>query len=53
MNRFNLFDKSELEYIDQLLSEDIRNNSAWNQRMFFFNNRPEILSDAEAEDEIK
>jgi len=52
MNRFNLFDKSELEYIDQLLSEDIRNNSAWNQRMFFFNNRPEILSDAEAEDEI-
>jgi len=52
MSRFNLFDNSELEYIDQLLSEDIRNNSAWNQRMFFFNNRPGILSDVEAENEI-
>eukprot|EP00833_Pecoramyces_ruminatium_P000897 jgi/Orpsp1_1/1174929/evm.model.c7180000051994.1 len=52
MNRFNLFDESELEYIDQLLTEDIRNNSAWNQRMFYFNNRPSILLDVEAENEI-
>jgi len=52
MVRFNLFDKSELEYIDELLLEDIRNNSAWNQRMFFFVNRPEILLDVDAENEI-
>ena len=53
MTRFNLFDESELEYIDELLFEDIRNNSAWNQRMFYFNNRPTILLDADAENEIK
>jgi len=53
MTRFDLFDKSELEYIDQLLAEDIRNNSAWNQRMFYFNNRPTILLDVDAENEIK
>jgi len=52
MTRFNLFDESELEYIDELLFEDIRNNSAWNQRMFYFNNRPTILLDADAENEI-
>ena len=28
-----LFD-AELEYVDRLLEEDIRNNSAWNQRFF-------------------
>lgn len=52
MTRFNLFDKSELDYIDDFLLEDIRNNSAWNQRMFYYNNRPSILLDAEAENEI-
>jgi len=53
MTRFNLFDDSELQYIDELLEEDIRNNSAWNQRMFFYNNRPGILLDKDAENEIK
>jgi len=52
MTRFNLFDKSELEYIDELLNLDIRNNSAWNQRMFYYNNRPSILLDSDAEEEI-
>jgi len=52
MTRFNLFDDSELQYIDELLEEDIRNNSAWNQRMFFYNNRPGILLDKDAENEI-
>lgn len=27
-----------MEYIDSLLSDDIRNNSAWNQRYFIVNN---------------
>jgi len=52
MNRFNLFDQTELLYIDELLANDIRNNSAWNQRMFYFNNRPSILLDSDAENEI-
>merc|ERR1712226_172161 len=30
---FNLYD-NELEFIEQLLLDDIRNNSAWNQRFF-------------------
>lgn len=25
---------NELEYVDQLLREDVRNNSVWNQRYF-------------------
>lgn len=34
---FSLFD-GELDYVDTLLSEDTRNNSAWNQRYFVINN---------------
>lgn len=34
---YSLFDK-ELEYVEQLLEEDIRNNSAWNQRYFVISN---------------
>ena len=30
---FSLF-QNELEYVERLLEEDIRNNSAWNQRFF-------------------
>lgn len=26
--------KNELEYTEELIAEDIRNNSAWNQRYF-------------------
>lgn len=34
---FSLFD-GELEYVDSLLNDDVRNNSAWNQRYFVINN---------------
>ena len=30
---FSLFE-NELDYVERLLEEDIRNNSAWNQRFF-------------------
>lgn len=30
--------KNELNYIEDLISQDIRNNSAWNQRYFVINN---------------
>ena len=33
----SLFDQ-ELEYTEHLLNEDIRNNSAWNQRYFVISN---------------
>lgn len=43
---FSLFD-GELEYVDSLISKDIRNNSAWNQRYYVLNNttkfEPEII----------
>ena len=33
MKEFGLWEK-ELDYVDKLLTEDLRNNSAWNQRYF-------------------
>ena len=33
MAYFSLFDE-ELSFVDNLLTDDIRNNSAWNQRFF-------------------
>lgn len=26
--------RQEMEYVEQLIQQDVRNNSAWNQRMF-------------------
>lgn len=34
---FSLYDK-ELEYVEQLINDDVRNNSAWNQRYFVISN---------------
>ncbi|KAF3082293.1 CAAX geranylgeranyltransferase alpha subunit [Orbilia oligospora] len=34
VKRFNLFDKEELDTMELLLKEDVRNNSAWNHRYF-------------------
>ena len=43
---YSLYDK-ELEYVEQLLLEDVRNNSAWNQRYFVIENttsfEPEVI----------
>lgn len=30
--------ENELKYVEKLISEDMRNNSAWNQRFFVLNN---------------
>lgn len=42
----SLYD-NELAYVDELLEDDIRNNSAWNQRYFVFNRTsgftPEVI----------
>ncbi|KAL1634162.1 CAAX geranylgeranyltransferase alpha subunit [Neofusicoccum ribis] len=34
VRRFALWDKGEIEAVDALLREDVRNNSAWNHRWF-------------------
>lgn len=34
MKRFDLWEKGEVEYVDKLLDQDVRNNSAWNHRFF-------------------
>lgn len=41
---YSLYDK-ELEYVEHLLDEDIRNNSAWNQRYFVINNTTKFEQD--------
>lgn len=30
--------ENELDFVDRLISHDMRNNSAWNQRYFVINN---------------
>jgi protein farnesyltransferase/geranylgeranyltransferase type-1 subunit alpha len=41
VKRFNLWDDvSELEYVEKLLTQDIRNNSAWNHRWYLVFGRP-------------
>ena len=37
IKKFELWE-DELEYVEQLLAEDLRNNSAWNQRYFVVSN---------------
>lgn len=44
---YNLWD-GELEYVEELLEEDVRNNSAWNQRHYVISHTttyspPEVL----------
>ena len=37
IRKFGLWE-TELDYVNTLLEEDLRNNSAWNQRYFVINN---------------
>lgn len=39
VSTFQLWD-GELPDVDRLLSEDVRNNSAWNQRYWVYKTRP-------------
>lgn len=40
----SLYDK-ELEYVERLLDDDVRNNSAWNQRYFVISNTTKFKED--------
>ncbi|KAF9584271.1 hypothetical protein BGW38_007010 [Lunasporangiospora selenospora] len=44
--------EEEFDYIDELLTMDIRNNSAWNERFYAVTNGPQGLSDEVIEREI-
>ena len=48
---FSLWD-GELEYVGDLITEDVRNNSAWNQRYFVITNTTGFTDDVIAR-EIK
>lgn len=41
---------NEMEYISNLLNDDVRNNSAWNQRHFVFMNLKDFSLKALAEE---
>jgi len=41
---FSLWE-GELDYISQLITEDVRNNSAWNQRYFVITNTTGFTDD--------
>lgn len=48
MNAIGIFCRlfeGELEYVDTLLNDDVRNNSAWNQRYFVINNTTGFTND--------
>ena len=49
---FRLFDQ-ELAYVERLLEEDIRNNSAWNQRFFVISHLHEKLEGNHLDQELK
>lgn len=51
IKEFKLWD-NELDYVDKLLEDDVRNNSAWNQRYFVINHTTGFTEDV-VKDEIK
>ena len=44
IREFSLWE-NELDYVNKLLVEDLRNNSAWNQRYFVINNTTGFTDD--------
>lgn len=53
VRRFNLWENGEIEYLNELLDDDVRNNSAWNHRFFVLFGRGEPLPDETIEKEIR
>ena len=51
LSEFGVWD-GELDYVSRLITEDVRNNSAWNQRYFVISNTTGFTDDMIAQ-EIK
>lgn len=51
IKEFKLWD-DELSYVDKLLEDDVRNNSAWNQRFFVVSNTTDFSDDI-VKEEVK
>jgi len=51
LSEFSLWE-GELDYVTQLITEDVRNNSAWNQRYYVITNTTGFTDDVIAQ-EIK
>lgn len=53
MKRFDLWENGEIEYLNTLLEDDVRNNSAWNHRFFVVFGRGGDVTTDVIEREIK
>jgi protein farnesyltransferase/geranylgeranyltransferase type-1 subunit alpha len=53
VKRFDLWDQGELEYVNELIVKDVRNNSAWNHRFFILFGKGTPVSKETIEREIK
>lgn len=53
MKRFDLWEQGELEYVDELIETDVRNNSAWNHRFFIHFGRGVAVPKETIEKEIR
>lgn len=52
IKRFDLF-VDELSYVDSLLSSDVRNNSAWNERWFVLQHIGTLKEEQKIAEEIR
>lgn len=52
LQEYKLWDK-ELEFVEDLLEEDVRNNSAWNQRHFVISHTTGFSDSSTLEREIE
>ena len=53
VKRFDLWKQGELEYTQELISKDVRNNSAWNHRFFIIFGRGVVVPEVTYKSEMR